>query len=233
MNLDKGNDPHGPVLADIAARVRDSEALVVGVTGGVAAGKSTFAAALAGELGSIPVVATDGFLFSNDELARRGLTARKGFPESYDADALRRFLERFRASGQADAPVYSHLAYDVVPGSSVPVAGERVVVEGLHLAHPGLGVRALFDLVVHLDADDVDLERWYLERFRSLRAAAAEDPKAFLHPYRDMPAEVIEGMALDVWRDLNLVVLHDEVRPWASAADIVVHVDPDHTPNVR
>ena len=220
-------------VTDVAALVRNRDARVIGVTGGVAAGKSTFAAALAHEVGSVPVVATDGFLFPNVELARRGLTARKGFPESYDADALRRFLESFRSSGVADAPVYSHLAYDVVPGGSVRVAGERVVVEGLHLAHPGLGVRELFDLVVHLDADDADLERWYLERFRSLRAAAAEDPQAFLHPYRDVAAKVIEGMALDVWRDLNLVVLHQEVRPWASEADVVVHFDADHAPNVR
>ena len=69
--------------------VRERRAHLIGVTGGVAAGKSTFAAALADELGSVPVVATDGFLFTNNELAARGLTARKGFPESYDAASLR------------------------------------------------------------------------------------------------------------------------------------------------
>ena len=216
-------------VAGVAAIARDREARVVAVTGGVAAGKSTFAAALAVDLGMVPVVATDGFLFSNAELAARDLTARKGFPESFDAAALRRFLESFRADGVAEAPVYSHLRYDVVSGERQRVAGDRLVVDGLHLAHPALGVRDLLDLVIHLEADDADLERWFLERFRSLRAAAAEDPGAFLHPFRDMPAEVIEGMALDVWRDVNLVVLHDEIRPLAATADVVVHLDADHT----
>jgi type I pantothenate kinase len=218
----------GLTVADVAALARDRGARVVAVTGGVAAGKSTFAAALAADLGMVPVVATDGFLYSNAELAARDLIARKGFPESFDAAALRRFLEAFRADGTAEAPVYSHLLYDVVAVERQRFAGERLVVEGLHLAHPVLGVRDLLDFVIHLDADDADLVRWYLERFRLLREAAAEDPGAFLHPFRDLPAEVIEGMALDVWRDVNLVVLHDEIRPWASAADVVVRFDADH-----
>ena len=41
---------------------------------------------------------------------------RKGFPESYDGAALLRFLSQIKA-GQHDveAPVYSHLVYDVCP----------------------------------------------------------------------------------------------------------------------
>lgn len=215
-------------VADVAAVVLERAARVVGVTGGVAAGKSTFADSLAAALGGVDVVATDGFLFDNVTLAARGLTARKGFPESFDAELLRAFVERFRRDGSAEAPIYSHLAYDVVAGARQAVSGDRLVVEGLHLAHPALGLRSSLDLVVHLDAEDGDLERWYLQRFRTLRAAAAEDPTAFLHPFRDMAADVIEGMALDVWRSVNLVVLEQEIRPWAPEADIVIHLDADH-----
>ena len=35
---------------------------------------------------------TDGFLYSNAELARRNLMHRKGFPESYDRRRLLRFV---------------------------------------------------------------------------------------------------------------------------------------------
>jgi type I pantothenate kinase len=220
-------------VAALAEEVRERRARTIAVTGGVAAGKSTFAAGLAGALGGlgvpgVPVVATDGFLLPNDELDRRGLTARKGFPESFDAAALRQFLQAFRAAGRAEAPVYSHLAYDVVPGARQVVSGEIVIVEGLHLAHPALGVRELLDMVIHLDADDADLERWFLDRFRSLRAEAAREPAAFLHPFRDMPAEVIEGMALDVWRSVNLVVLREEVRPQVGDADVLIRFGPAH-----
>jgi type I pantothenate kinase len=212
----------GVVVDEAASR----GARLVGITGGVAAGKSTLAAEVA-ELLAAPVVATDGFLHPNAVLAERGLTERKGFPESFDAAALDAALDRWRRHGEAEVPVYSHLLYDVVP-PPVRVAGERLVVEGLHLGHPALGVRDRFDLLVHVDADDDDLARWFLERFRQLRGAAAEVPEAFLYPYRDLPAETMEGMAMDVWRAVNLAVLEEDVRPWEQVADLVLHLGPDH-----
>jgi type I pantothenate kinase len=222
------------------------DARLIGITGGVAAGKSTLAAAVGLALGA-PVVATDGFLRSNADLADAGLTHRKGFPESFDGDALGAGLDAWRATGRMAVPVYSHLAYDLT-GEVVVVAGERLVVEGLHLGHPALGVgvgapagrsvgvgahagrsvRDRFDLLVHLDAADDDLARWYLDRFRELRAAAAADPAAFLHQFRDVDGAVLDGMAMDVWTGVNLVVLEEEVRPWAGEADLVLRLGPDH-----
>lgn len=215
-------DAVAAVVAEATARA----ARLVGITGGVAAGKSTFAAAVGHAMGA-PVVASDGFLRSNADLAAADLAHRKGFPESFDGDALGAFLDRWSTLGAAEAPVYSHLAYDVV-GPPVAVAGDRLVLEGLHLAHPALGVRDRFDLLVHLDAADDDLASWYLARFRELRAAAADEPTAFLHPYRELPDDVIEGMAMQVWATLNLVVLEEDVRPWAAEADLVVRFGPRH-----
>ena len=222
-------EPSGVAL--VARLVVERSARLVAVTGGVAAGKSTFAAALAEALpGAVAVIGTDGFLHPNAVLADRGLTARKGFPESFDADALGRFLDAVAAGDPAAAaPVYSHLAYDVVAGDAVAVGEvDVVIVEGLHLGSATLGVRSRFDLVVHLDAADHDLERWYLERFRTLRTAAADDPTAFLHPYVAMGGDALDAMALDVWRAVNLVVLHEHARPDAAAADVVLHLDADH-----
>lgn len=201
-------------------------ARLVGITGGVAAGKSTLAAAVAPRLGAA-VVASDGFLLPNAELAERDMTARKGFPESYDATALSAFLARWAATGAADAPVYSHLAYDVAP-EPVPVAADRLVLEGLHLAHPDLGVRDRIDLLVHVDAEDDLLADWYLQRFRELRRAAADDPTAFLHAFRDLPGEALDRMAMDVWETVNLAVLEQEIRPWAERADLVLLLGRDH-----
>ena len=203
----------------------DRGARLVGVSGGVAVGKSTLAARVAAPLGAV-AVAGDGFLHDNATLADRDLSARKGFPESFDAPALQRFLDRWRTEGMAAAPIYSHLAYDVV--GSATVTGERLVLEGLHLGHPDLGVRDRLDLLVHLEAADDDAARWYLQRFQGLRAAAAQDPTAFLYPYREVPADAMDGMAMDVWRAVNLVVLEEAVRPWAHVADLVVVLGADH-----
>lgn len=199
---------------------------LIGITGGVAAGKSTLAAAVGAALGA-PVVATDGYLRSNAALAELGLAHRKGFPESFDAEALATALDRWRATGRIEVPEYSHLAYDLT-GEVRAVASDRLVVEGLHLGHPALGVRDRFDLLVHLDADDADLARWYLARFRELRAAAAADPSAFLHRFRDLEGAVLDAMAMDVWDAVNLAVLEQEVRPRAGAADLRLRFGPDH-----
>ena len=218
-------------VAMVADAVVDRDARLVAITGGVAAGKSTFAAALADALPvSASVVASDGFLLANAQLDARGLSRRKGFPESYDAPALASFLDAVRAGeATASAPVYSHRTYDIVPGERQSTAGAGIViVEGLHLASPQLGVRDHFDLVVHLDADDRDLQRWYLERFRTLRAAAADDPTSFLYPYVSIGPDALDAMALDVWRAVNLVVLHEHARPSAAFADIVLHLGGDH-----
>mgnify|MGYP002336307248 CR=1 FL=1 len=222
---------HPDGVALVAEQVAARQARLVAITGGVAAGKSTFAAALGEALPvSSVVVAGDGFLLPTAELAARGLSERKGFPDSYDTAALATFLDAVRAGDpRASAPVYSHLAYDVVPGERVVVGdADVVIVEGLHLASPALGVRDRFDLVVHLDADDDDLERWYLQRFRSLRGAAAGDPSAFLHGYLAMGDEALDAIAIDVWHKVNLVVLDEHVRPAAVHADVVLHLDADH-----
>jgi type I pantothenate kinase len=212
----------GAVVVDEA---RASGARVVGITGGVAVGKSTLAAAVAERLGAA-VVATDGFLHGNAALAERGLAHRKGFPESFDGPALGTFLDGWRATGAGEVPVYSHLAYDVV--GTAAVTADRLVLEGLHLGHPELGIRDHLDLLVHLEAADEDAARWYLQRFQGLRAQAAEDPSAFLHQFRDLPHDALDGMAMDVWRAVNLVVLEEAVRPCAAAADLVVRLGPDH-----
>jgi type I pantothenate kinase len=200
-------------------------ARVVGITGGVAVGKSTLAAAV-GSVLPAAVVATDGFLFDNATLAELGLTNRKGFPESFDAAAMQRFLDGWRSTGAAAVSIYSHLAYDVV--GSADVEAERLVLEGLHLGHPALGVRDRIDLLVHLEAADDDAARWYLARFQQLRRAAAEDPTAFLHQFRELPGAALDAMAMDVWRAVNLVLLETSVRPWRAAADLVVEVGPAH-----
>ena len=77
---------------------------IIGIAGSVAVGKST-AARLLRELMTrwegtpkVELVTTDGFLYPNAELERRGLLAKKGFPESYDRKRLLQFIAEDRKS---------------------------------------------------------------------------------------------------------------------------------------
>jgi type I pantothenate kinase len=101
---------------------------VIGIAGSVSAGKSTTARVLKALLSRWPntpkveLVTTDGFLLPNAALDAEGLMERKGFPESYDGTALLKFLTDVKAGKvHVEAPVYSHLVYDVVPGETVSV----------------------------------------------------------------------------------------------------------------
>src|SRR5690606_30382597 len=118
---------------------------IIGVAGSVAVGKSTTARILQALLSRWPssprvdLVTTDGFLYPNAELGRRGLMERKGFPESYDRARFVNFLADIK-SGKANVavPVYSHLVYDVVEGEEVVIdRPDILIVEGLNILQPG------------------------------------------------------------------------------------------------
>src|SRR5690606_40571408 len=101
---------------------------IIGVAGSVAVGKSTTARILRALLSRWPssprvdLVTTDGFLYPNAELERRGLMDRKGFPESYDRPRFVNFLAEIKSGKDKVAvPVYSHLVYDVVEGEEVVI----------------------------------------------------------------------------------------------------------------
>src|SRR6266568_5721810 len=95
---------------------------VIGIAGSVAVGKSTTARVLQALLARwdhhprVDLVTTDGFLYPTAELTRRGIMHRKGFPESYDRRKLLRFVTEVKSGApEVCAPIYSHLAYDILP----------------------------------------------------------------------------------------------------------------------
>ena len=124
------------------------------------------------------MLTTDAFLHSNAVLSEQGLLMRKGFPESYDLPALIAFVAAMRArSAAVTVPVYSHDTYDIVDGEPDPIpASDVVVIEGVN-ALSALG--ASLDLAVYVDADERDIETWFLERFHRLCEAARDDERSF------------------------------------------------------
>jgi type I pantothenate kinase len=217
---------YGPLAALVVERAEGKAPFVVSVTGSVAVGKSAAAAALAGALDphSVAVVCTDGFLLSNRVLDARGLTARKGFPESFDHDALAQFILDVRAgAAEARAPVYSHATYDIVDGAVQVVRHPDVLVlEGLPFPEDHV------DFTVYLDADEADIERWFVARFRSLCADARTDDASFFRPFAGYTEEQATGFALGVWRAINHVNLEEHILPVRDTSDVILEKGRDH-----
>ena len=205
---------------------------VVGITGSVAVGKSTFAQALktafeaAGDQAEL--TCTDGFLHANARLEELGLTVQKGFPASYDHAALRAALEGVRR-GPVRFPGYSHVTYDVDEALAREVAPPGVlIIEGLTLRHPLTGPPGLLDALIYLEADEADLERWFVARFMGLWDLAEHDPTSFYARFRSMSRPEAQAFGKMVWERINLPNLRDHIAPARAVADLVVRKSGDH-----
>ncbi|GGG32286.1 type I pantothenate kinase [Chelatococcus composti] len=218
---------------------------IIGIAGSVAAGKSTTARVLQALLARWPntpkvdLVTTDGFLLPNAELTRLNLMERKGFPESYDTQALLRFLADIKAGKRnVSAPVYSHLIYDVVPGERVIIdRPDILIVEGLNVLQPARlprdgkaipFVSDYFDFSIYVDADEELLHKWYVRRFMRLRETAFRDPKSYFRKYADVSEEEALATAERLWTRINLVNLRENIVPTRQRSSLILRKGEDH-----
>ena len=213
---------------------------VIGVAGSVAVGKSTFARILQALLSRWPnhpqvdLVTTDGFLHPNAVLIERELMDRKGFPESYDTRALLRFLRAVK-SGQEEvsAPVYDHVAYDVLPGRSVTVRRpDIVIVEGLNVLQVNREgdefVSDYFDFSIYVDADVSDIEEWYVQRFFALRESVFQDPDSYFTNFAGLTDEQADATARHIWTSINGRNLRENIAPTRERASLIIRKQRDH-----
>lgn len=222
----------------------DKVPFIIGVAGSVAVGKSTVSRVLQSLLKRWPehpkvdVISTDGFLHPTQVLEERGLMQRKGFPESFDRAALLSFLEAVK-SGEHNqkAPVYSHLHYDIVPNEFITVnQPDILIVEGLNVlqtAHPKAGedhvfVSDYFDFSVYIDADEQEIERWYVNRFLKLRHTVFNQPNAYFRHFANLSEDEARETAANIWRSINLVNLTDNILPSRNRASLILHKGPQH-----
>lgn len=215
------------LIARIAERAGGRSVFLVGIAGGVAAGKSTLAGEIAEGLKArglaVQIVATDGFLKPNAALEAAGLGMKKGFPETYDTEALHAFLDALAEGRSAATPVYSHVTYDILPGETRAVdAAGVVIVEGINVLQTA-EARSRFGLKLYVDADPADAKAWYLARLHGIIAA---DPESFFARLDPAQRDTMFEMA---WTHLNLVNLHDHIAPTMAHADVVVRKGADHT----
>lgn len=217
---------------------------IIGLAGSVAVGKSTTARILQALLSRWPdhprvdLITTDGFLLPNRVLEERGLMQRKGFPESYDRGRLVRFLADVKSgAAEVQAPVYSHVRYDIVPGKVQTVRRpDIVIVEGLNVlqAPPAVGAEMqlfasdFFDFTIYVDADETIIEGWYVQRFMKLRATVFQDPDAYFHRYAALTDADARATAHTIWREINGRNLRENILTTRARAQLVLVKGAEH-----
>lgn len=218
---------------------------IIGVAGSVAVGKSTTARVLRALLARWPdhprvdLITTDGFLFPNRELEARDLMNRKGFPESFDTARLIAFLADVKSGKeQIEAPVYSHFHYDIMAGQKIVIERPDIlIVEGLNVlqpptfersTEPGPFVSDFIDFSIFIDADPETIETWYVERFMRLRSTAFRDPASYFHRYITLTHDNAIARALEIWREINLKNLTENILPTRPRARLILRKDEKH-----
>jgi type I pantothenate kinase len=215
---------------------------IIAVAGSVAVGKSTVSRLLMelmkrwDGIPNVELITTDGFLYPNAELEKRGLMNRKGFPESYDRKRLLQFVADVKSGKEeVSAPVYSHLSYDILEGENKVINSPDVlIVEGLNVLQPPaigqeVALSDYFDFSIYIDAEPADIEQWYLERFKALWETAFTNPASYFHALtKELSEEQAMQRAIGFWNEINLVNLKENIEPTRSRAKLVMQKGKQH-----
>lgn len=198
-------------LLDRARALMAGGRAVLGICGAPGAGKSTLAARLAEAVGPTAVVVPmDGFHLHDDELARLGLSDRKGAPETFDVAGYVALLRRLHIETDhvVYAPQFDRSREESIAGAIAVRPEHRLVVtEGNYLLHDAPGwatVRPLLD------------ETWFVEQNerRRLERLVAR------HVEHGKPPDLAER-----WATVSDQANADLVARTRSAADVLVDID--------
>jgi len=225
-------------------RDRANSPFIIGIAGGVAVGKSTTARVLQALLRegregpTVDLLTTDGFLYPNATLEARGIMNRKGFPESYNQRKLVEALAAIRSGApEVRTPVYSHLAYDIVPDERQILRRPNIViVEGLNVLQVNtkgapsdhVVVSDFFDFSIYVDAAENDVAEWFRDRLLALRSTVLQTPDSFFHRFSSMTDQEVIAIAQQVWDEVNVINLRENVAPTRGRAHMIMEKNSEH-----
>ena len=241
MPISEVEEVIGPLcrLLDVQMEGNGVRPFVIAVAGSVAVGKSTFARVLRALLAqagrTVELVATDGFLWPTAILEKRNLMHRKGFPESYDLERMLAFLaELTEGKAELRVPVYSHESYDIVPEQFQTINRPQVLIlEGLNVlqgsSRDSAAVAAdYFDFSVYLDAQENDVEQWYVERFSVLQRTVFQRPTSYFHHFKALQPAEVKMTGQGIWRSINLPNLLQNIQPTRERASVILRKGRSH-----
>jgi fructokinase len=181
-------------LADrIHALLETQDRVTVGIAGAPGSGKSTLASELARRLNqqktTARVLTMDGFHLDNSILEERGMKARKGAPETFDAMGFVHLVRRIQQREHVYAPIFDRARDISIAGAQeFDPACSVVICEGNYLLldeAPWRDLADVWDISAWLDVALPELrarliQRWLshgLSRTAALHRAEGNDLK--------------------------------------------------------
>ena len=91
-----------------------------------------------------------------------------------------------------------------------------------------LFVSDFFDFSIYVDANEADIEQWYIERFVTLRETLFRNPSSYFHRYAALTLEEAQQTARRMWQTINLVNLRQNLLPTRERAHLILEKGRDH-----
>jgi type I pantothenate kinase len=85
-----------------------------------------------------------------------------------------------------------------------------------------------FDFSVYLDADENDVEQWYVERFSVLQRTVFQRPTSYFHHFKDLRPAEVRKTGQEIWRSINLPNLLQNIQPTRERASVILRKGQSH-----
>ena len=232
------------VLQQFLDKDEKAPPFVIGIAGSVAVGKSTTARLLKALLSrwdnhpKVELVTTDGFLYPNEVLQEKGLMGKKGFPESYAIKRLVKFVSDVKACKRnVQAPVYSHLTYNITDEVKEVDLPDVLIIEGLNVLQSGMNyphephrvfISDFLDFSLYVDADSAQIQEWYVNRFMKFREGAFAKPGSYFSHYTLLNDQEAVDNAQNIWKSINGLNLEQNILPTRERAHLILRKGADH-----
>ena len=85
-----------------------------------------------------------------------------------------------------------------------------------------------FDFSIYVDAEEPDIQEWYVQRFFALRESVFQDPNSFFRHYAGLSDDEARATAVGIWETINGRNLRENILPTRERASLIIHKEADH-----
>ena len=79
-----------------------------------------------------------------------------------------------------------------------------------------------FDFSIYVDADERDIEQWYVDRFLRLVETVFQDPESYFHRYASLNDPEARATAATIWAEINAPNLRENIQPTRMRAHLIL-----------
>lgn len=233
-------------ISKLYPKLKDSP-LLIGITGGVGAGKTTLSQALSKYLTNkykefkVIIIPTDSFLYCNTDLKEKGIFDQKGFPHTFDWDKFKKFIDCIKSMQIFNEKLfeYSQLLKDIDVTKQLnfnfkDAKNTIIILEGINLLFKSTNQESQFipadflDTCVYLDIHPELMKERVIMRFlkafvraKNLNDEDKEVPEYF-RPLLNFTNEEACNHAINLWNKINLPLYEKHIKPNARTASLEV-----------